>query len=289
MLRLIGHQHWIPEGIRARGIRIACDPATEDRIHFNVPFFGYRYAGVLNCTLDWYVYFFGAYARRELFLLRDLLSVAHDKMVLDVGANVGQHSLFLSKYASWVHAFEPWELVRQRLLEKVRLNSIRNITVHDVGISDRNEVLPYYAPTTANTGSGSFSPTHDASNSLLRQLPLVCGDEYLNSVGVERVGLVKIDVEGWERRVLCGLRRTLALSRPIILVEVSATTRASFEDERELANCFPEGYQLRACRECRFSMRLDPFDFGRLGNIVAAPREVIERIAPLSLGRGSRC
>jgi FkbM family methyltransferase len=229
--------------------------------------------------LDWYVYFFGAYARRELFMLRDLLRIIGNRTVFDIGANVGHHSLFLSRYASCIHAFEPWATVRDRLLEKITLNSIANIVVHPVGIGNEDALLTYYAPTTANTGCGSFSPAHDAGNRPIGTLQVVQGDTYLDSRGIREVGLIKIDVEGWEKYALLGLRRTIARNRPIVSMEFSATTRNSLSGEKELRSCLPEDFDILAFNETHVGAGLIPFDFSRVGNIVLGPRESMQRLS----------
>jgi FkbM family methyltransferase len=278
VLRAFGHERWVPEGIRALAIAKVFDPDSSGALSFEVNFYGYRYVGMFNCTIDWYVYFFGEYSRRELFLLRDLLNLTRNKTVLDVGANVGHHSLYLSRFARYVHAFEPWGVVRRRLLERITLNSITNITVHDVGLSDRNALLNYYAPTNANTGSGSFNALHDCHNQLSEALPVVRGDDYLDSMGVNNVGLIKIDVEGWEKYVLLGLQQTIAKNRPIILMELSPTTRASFGEAIEIEDYIPGGYQIRACREGTFRTTFGAVGPGFHGNIVLCPTELLKSV-----------
>src|SRR3984957_15808788 len=126
--RFIGHQHYIRRG-RDRVIRLLLansNPAPS--IRFSVEFFGYIYSGDLSNYVDWSVYLYGAYSNNELQLLHDIVRALRDKIqhitFYDVGANVGQHTLFISKYVDEVMSFEPFEPVRKQLFAKLDENGI---------------------------------------------------------------------------------------------------------------------------------------------------------------------
>jgi len=187
--------------------------------------------------------------------MRELISARSDPVFLDVGANVGQHSLFMSKYCRQVHSFEPYEKVRNSLLEKITLNNIDNIAVHGVGLGERDEYLDYYAPIGANLATGSFLPAHASNNNrLLGELKLVKGDDFLTSLHLDRVDLIKIDAEGFEKFVLTGLKETLSTYRPWIFMEFGAATQETLASPRELSEILPEGYEIL---EFNVSNRLD--------------------------------
>lgn len=245
-LRLFGHQDWIRYGVRDRVLRRFCRPEAAPSHDFEVGFYGLRYQGNLRSYLDWVVYFYGAYAKQELLLLGDLLKDKTDPVCLDIGANVGQHSLFLSRYCKEVHAFEPYHPVRMQLQDKISRNRIRNVMVHDVGIGERNGELDFYAPAGANTGTGSFVPSHAVDNNRwIGRLRVVNGDEYLSRRELERIDLIKIDVEGFEKSVLRGLCTTLRKCRPVVVMEFSEDTRHSFSGEDELMSMLPERYRVK--------------------------------------------
>jgi len=244
-MRFLGHQEWLRFGFRDLIIRYFVNLDIISSWEYETNFFGFRYKGNLNSFLDWYVYFYGAYEKEVLFFLRDLVSKRVDPIFLDVGANVGQHSLFMSKYCQQVHAFEPYEKVRNRLLEKITLNNIDNITVHGVGLGDRDEYLDYYAPIGANLATGSFLPGHGRNNNrLLGKLKLVKGDDFLSSLNLDRVDLIKIDVEGFEQFVLIGLKETIATYRLWIFLEFSESTQETLSNSRGLSEILPAGYDI---------------------------------------------
>src|SRR5271157_3775040 len=99
LARWIGHLRWAPRGQDGL-IRLLCNPDTAAPVAFEVDFFGLRYRGSLSDFIDWSVYFYGAYARNELSVLRQFAALLHGEhrrvVYLDVGVNVGQHLLFIA-------------------------------------------------------------------------------------------------------------------------------------------------------------------------------------------------
>jgi FkbM family methyltransferase len=268
-LRLVSRYGWLPFGLRERIVSVFCRPEYASSLPFEVDFYGLRYAGDLNRYLDWYVYFFGAYEKAALFFLRDLLHEKHGKVFVDIGANVGQHALFMSKWARIVHAFEPWNVVRESIEAKIEHNKLTNIVVHPVGIGEKHDWLPYYAPLGANTGTGSFHKNHATDrNRLLGKLELVNGDEYFDAHAIVDIDLMKIDAEGWEHFVLLGLRKTLARWKPIVLMEVSETTLRTLDSPEELRRCLPSCYEAAYVEFTRKGVEYSRFDASRPGDVL---------------------
>lgn len=87
-LRFVGTQNWIRWGLRYRVFTLFKPVDYE----FIVPFFGLKYAGNLNNFIDRAVYFYGAHEREALLYMGSRINP--DAVVLDIGANVGHHSLF---------------------------------------------------------------------------------------------------------------------------------------------------------------------------------------------------
>ena len=94
--------------------------------------------------IDANVYLLGSWATEELDFMKMVTEVTKgkDTKVLDIGANVGTHSMFISVYAGEVHAIEPWPPVVERLRSFVETNGVTNVTVHPVGYAAENGVCP---------------------------------------------------------------------------------------------------------------------------------------------------
>lgn len=269
MLRRLGQQDWLRVGLRNRVIGWFARPGGGSH-EVEAPFFGMRYRSDLNDLIDWSVYFHGAYEKPELTLLGELLADRPGAVAVDVGASAGQHTLFFSRLCAHVHAFEPYEPLRRRLVEHVDINGLDNVTVHPVGIADVDGELDFYEPLAANVCEGSFArPFTRPVLGPPSPLPVVHGDAYLTSLELPRLDLVKIDVEGFERRVLIGLRETLRAHRPLMLFEFTRYTRMTLHGADELYELLPPDYQAWRIRKDRASMMLfnrtgavlEPFDF----------------------------
>ena len=76
----------------------------------------------------------------ELRLLPQL--VDNTKVAIDIGANTGLYTFYLSKYAKQVFAFEPHKLFAEFLSKSVA----SNVIVINKGVSNKNASLPFYVP-----------------------------------------------------------------------------------------------------------------------------------------------
>jgi len=245
LLRRFGHLDWLAFGLRDRIIRYCVNPDTVAGEKFETDFFGLKYQGNLNTFIDWSVYFYGAYEKGILFLMRDIVKEKENPIFVDVGANVGHHSLFMSKFCREVHAFEPYGRVKDILISKILANKCSNIMVHNVGLGAKNEFLDFFAPVGSNIGTGSFMPEHAMDNNInVGKLEIVEGDLYISKLNLSKVDLIKIDVEGFEKHVLLGLRETLEKYRPFVIMEYSKVTRNDLTIQ-ELREILPSGYRIK--------------------------------------------
>lgn len=224
---------------------------------FSVDLNGARYQGHTGNYVDKNIFFHGAYEKPVLFFLRDILSTAHHDqgVFLDIGANTGQHSLFLARHAKAIHAFEPWEPVLIQLRRNIEANRLSHIVVHPFGLGNENSIQTFYRPPDNNLGMGSFVKEFATVNSPADKLEIRIGDEVLEKAGVSAVALIKMDIEGFEKLALKGLERTLRQYRPIVEFELSSDPNSpvSVKSRAELLSLFPPDYE-----SLRFSGRSDP-------------------------------
>ncbi len=259
-------------------------------IDFTTDFYGMRYRGNASNYVDLNILYYGAYEKPLLrFLDATAESLGDDLTFVDVGANTGQHTLFASRFSAEVHAFEPYPPVLARLRAAIEMNELSNVTVHPVGLGAEEATLEFHAPPETNQGTGSFIAGFDTRSEAVDELRIVVGDEYFGGAGIGSVDLIKIDVEGYERPVLEGLRATLAEHRPVVVMELTADPEVDllFSSEAELLAAFPEDYRLATLEfdsadDFRGSYTVSPFgmSFGEAGrsNIVAYPAELADRL-----------
>lgn len=279
LLRTLGHLNRLRFGLRDRIIRALHNPDTCASEAFKVPFFGGVYSGDFDTFIDWSVYYYGAYAREELRLLDDILRTLEDPVVLDVGANVGHHTLYAAMRAKQVIGFEPFPEVAEKLETKIRENQLANVLLLPCGLGEKNQTAVFVKPSGHNTGTGSFARPAEGGETLM--LPIRIGDELLAEQRIHDIHLVKIDVEGFEPFVLRGLAKTMARCRPVVFFEWTQRERGLFDaDPRGL---FPDDYlflrflsdtvvlHLFRKRSYRLSLLSDaPWPDG---NLLAVPKE----------------
>jgi FkbM family methyltransferase len=138
--------------------------------------------------------------------------------VLDIGANVGYHTLFLSRLAGesgHVYAFEPNSENCRIILLGLEHNQITNITLVPVALSDSRG----WAYFSSHIGSnGGFVSQQFAT---LQGHGTVVPTFKLDDLSLPNVDVIKIDVEGAEYKALKGGEELLARSRPAIFCEFS--------------------------------------------------------------------
>ena len=215
-------------------------------IEFVMNIDGIEYEGVVNNLIDRNIFWYGAYEKPNLYLLRDIMRIefANQGTFVDIGANTGQHSLFMAQYSRQVHSFEPWEPVLKRFRKMIARNRIKNITIHPYGLGDQNAKLPFFKPPDTNLGTGSFVEGFQDGNSPEGTLEIKRGDDVFDALQPLPIVLIKMDIEGYEKPALIGIRRTLEKHRPIVLFELSAqpSKSVSINSVAELRQLFPSDY-----------------------------------------------
>jgi FkbM family methyltransferase len=170
--------------------------------------------------------FLGVYERSTTRAIRRLVRPGH--IVLDIGANVGAHTLELARrvgHLGRVFAFEPTVFARAKLLQNLSLNPPLAAVV-------KVEQLMLTASDDRTTEFRIYSrwplvPADELHAKHLGQLQVTEGahamslDTYLECAQVSRVDFIKLDVDGFECEVLEGAQRCLQRFRPTILMELS--------------------------------------------------------------------
>jgi FkbM family methyltransferase len=174
--------------------------------------------------LDFYVGrsidLYGEYSSGEAALFRKL--VKPGMTVIDAGANIGAHTILLSRLVGErgrVIAIEPQRIVFQMLCGNCALNGLENVFAFQAFVADSAGSTSVAEADFRHTGNfGGYAlaemSADDASDAVatVRTLRL---DELL----LPACGLIKIDVEGMELAVLEGATQTILAHRPALLVE----------------------------------------------------------------------
>jgi len=171
---------------------------------------------------------YGEYSYGEVQLFEQVLRPG--EVVVEVGANIGAHTLALAKAvgpAGRVFAFEPQRILSQTISANLALNSITNGVIRNEAVGAAAGVLAvpsldYCAA--ANYGGLPLGPEAGWLEKKVpfEEIPVVT----LDSVQLLRCRLLKIDVEGMEADVLRGAKETIARCRPLLYVENDRVDKA---------------------------------------------------------------
>ena len=142
-----------------------------------------------------------------------------DLTFVDIGANIGNHSIYFSSIVKYVHAFEVNPLVFNLL--KLNAELRRNITPYNVALGADHSSSKLFIDK-SNLGASfiqSKLPIKSNNEDYMKPINVEIKpfDEYLELCG--KIGIIKLDVEGMEYEVLQGAKKTIKKYAPIILFE----------------------------------------------------------------------
>jgi FkbM family methyltransferase len=193
------------------------------------------------------------YEANERRLMREFLRPG--QTILDVGANVGFLTVFFARAtgaSGKVYAFEPnpliFDLLRQNTAPYGQVEAI------NCGLSvDNVDSTLFLAGRDHSVASFSqeYPTLHVRYQDFGRldsvQAKLVNGDQFLSQREIDRIDILKIDVEGWELNVLRGLQKTIQRSPEIVIFfeyNRAAQECAGFAPMDVLKWFFDNGYKL---------------------------------------------
>lgn len=143
---------------------------------------------------------------------------------IDVGTNIGFFSLLAAKKIGpegKVYSFEPTLKTYNRLLDNITLNRFTNITTIKKAISDKCGQFELNTSKEGYDAWNSFVKPHVGANYKTELVETTTLDNFFETHNIfEKVKLIKIDVEGWEKHVLVGGAKYFSKNdAPAIMIE----------------------------------------------------------------------
>ena len=161
--------------------------------------------------------------------------ISKDDLIFDIGANIGQYSLLYSEWVGCngrVIAIEPDPVNFAFLQFNINRNTLTNVTALNIGVSDKENRMPFFRDSTTGGRRSSFIKENVGENYTGN---VVMVDIRTIDFLIEEYGepqFVKIDVEGFEVSVVCGLSKEL--KKTVFFIEVREETKTKiFEFFRE--------------------------------------------------------
>lgn len=166
----------------------------------------------------------GRYDPNEFYFLDKILSPG--MTVVDLGANEGLYTLFAAKHigdSGVVLSFEPSLREFQRLQNNLALNEeIANVQTFQIALSNISDTQLLKVAADDHSGQNTLGDFAYEGIACLNTETVTVRrlDDVLEDLAVQSVDMIKIDVEGAERLVFEGTRKTLERDRPLILFEL---------------------------------------------------------------------
>lgn len=145
--------------------------------------------------------------------------------VVDIGAHIGTHTLSMSKKVGnhgKVIAFEPQIKIFSELIMNMELNERKNVICYRCAVGNHSGSIEMALPVIDNEGGTGIGIGGDRAQMMT-----------LDSLNLENVSLMKIDVENMELNVLQGARNTILANHPVLIIEVMGNTYQPIENRSQ--------------------------------------------------------
>jgi FkbM family methyltransferase len=144
------------------------------------------------------------------------------KVFLDVGANIGYFSFLVKQMSpqAKVHSFEPLPQNISAYHNNCKLNGFSSMTLHEVCVADKKGDTEFLIPPSEESGWGRMAH-RDLFNGEKIKRSVITLDEFCEQNQITGVDLMKIDVEGYEFKVLQGAQKLIETQRPRICIELN--------------------------------------------------------------------
>ena len=136
---------------------------------------------------------------------------------VDIGAHIGFFSIYMAEKFKEVHAFEPepdnFECLKLNIPPDIfvfserGIRTVTKINLWNHGIAEKDMLGNMFNPAPHNTGAWQFSENSEGTARVMRLGANISPD------------LIKIDVQGYEKRALLGCKEVIERDNPVILVE----------------------------------------------------------------------
>lgn len=141
-------------------------------------------------------------------------SSINGKTILDVGCYIADSALvFREEFPnSHIICFEPSPVNYKMALKTIELNNLTNVKIENIGLGNENKNF-------SMIGEGNCAARivedNDANNITIKTL-----DDYVRENDIQNIGLIKVDIEGFEQKFLAGAKNTICEQKPVLLLSI---------------------------------------------------------------------
>lgn len=133
-------------------------------------------------------------------------------VVLDIGANIGYYTIMFSKLAGMVYAFEPNKENYDILMENIKLNECDNVRCYNMAVGDVTGVHKLWISDECMGMHRMYKSKYTTNNT--EEVKIIKIDDVIRH---QKISFVKIDVEGYEGKVLRGMNNLLKYNEKLTM------------------------------------------------------------------------
>ncbi len=190
------------------------------------------------------LFFSGFFEENEIIFFTNKLAIDDEPVILDVGANIGLHTIKWLKSIpkATAFAFEPSPETRDFLERNISRNSLTgSVVVVPQAVSEKSGYETFFC-----CDDNAYSSLKDTQRKKVissLQVPVTTIDEFVEAHSLYKISLIKIDVEGFEREVILGAINTLKTLKPDLFVEIYGGRNSNSDPEGTVRLICSLGYQ----------------------------------------------
>ncbi|EHD0150535.1 FkbM family methyltransferase [Campylobacter coli] len=145
---------------------------------------------------------------------KNTLSKIHQKSIIDVGGYIGDSAIVFEKEFPYsnIYCFEASQNNYNLLLKTLKLNNSQKITAINKGLGSENK-------TTKLSFAGICSTLCSEISDQYENIEIITLDDYVKTNNIE-VGLIKVDIEGFEQDFLKGALETIKKHKPALILSI---------------------------------------------------------------------
>ena len=175
-----------------------------------------------------------------------------DKDILDIGAFIGDSTVTLAQFTDKnIYAFEPGYGNFKALKKTLEMNDCTNAIPVHAGIGAHSGV----AKADTSLSMGVVLESLDKSTSPEEETKVISVDEFVMEHDLQ-IGLIKVDVEGYEREFLKGAEKTIKEQKPALLLSIYHTAE-DFFGLKPLLESWNVGYTFQIHKEINEHIHFD--------------------------------
>lgn len=166
-----------------------------------------EFAYFFNDTISNEINIDGVYEKDEILIISKIIN--KNSSIIDIGANIGNHSLAFSKFSKKIYSFE----AHPKTFQILKFNCFNNkkIKIYNLGISDKSGVLYFKDIKTHNIGGRKLNKTGNIKSRINKL------DNIINPK--KKIDLIKIDIEGHEYHALVGMKKIIKKNKSFLFIE----------------------------------------------------------------------